>query len=252
MTTTRPRDLLVSLHTFPEREWRNDHTIHAAPVPVGDDHVVTDRAGMLRRLAADSEIKWEIELETLGGIARTPVFVPGKPGFLLVLSEDGRTWLVNAATGDRRGPRDIGSPPVDGPTVTRASVSARFTDGRVALWTVGLEPSFYDANGLVRAASPPPGQDRNSTLTILRRGASRSSTLTAPWARWVVEALDDEFRVVGPEGRGYTAEMIGTWEYMAWESPKALIPFGRLWVSDERGLRSYVPEDRNLVRFEEP
>jgi hypothetical protein len=29
--------------------------------------------------------------------------------------------------------------------------------------------------------------------------------------------------------------------FVAWESPKALLSQGRLWVSDDRGLRSYEP-----------
>ena len=249
LSLTKPRDLDISMHVHPERQWHNDHVVEAAPVPVGDDHIVCDRAGMMRRLDEDSNAKWQIQFETLGGIARTPVFLPGKPGFLLVLTEDGRTWLVNATTGEYGGPRDIGSPPVDGPTVTRSGVSAGFADGRVALWTDGLEPSFYDANGLVRAADPTGAKepDRNSTMILLRRRLDAETTLTSPWTGWRVEAQDSEFQVTAPDGRMFTTERFGKWEYLAWESPKSLMIGGRLWVSDERGVRSYLPDEKNLV-----
>lgn len=252
VTLTKPRDLTVSLHVHPERTWRNDHTIEAAPVPAGDDHIVSDRSGMIQRLDAESEARWQLEFRTLGGIARTPVFLPGKPGFLLVLAEDGRSWLVNSASGAIEGPRDIGNPPVEGPTITRGGVSAKFADGRVALWTTGLEPSFYDAQGLV---TPPGGSDvdeneHNSSLEVLRRSVDRESILRSRWTGWTVEPQPDEYRVIAPDGRGFTAERFGEWSYVAWESPKAGIPIGRLWVSDEHGLRSYLPDPDNLVRFD--
>jgi hypothetical protein len=249
ITLTKPRDLLVSLHVHPERSWRNDHAIEAAPVPVGDDHVVSDRAGMIRRLDAESEASWRLELRTLGGIARTPVFLPGKPGHLLILSEDGLTWLVNASTGKAEGPRDIGSPPVEGPTITRGGVSAQFADGRVALWTTGLEPSFYDSSGLIRSTDHRSSDvsDHNSSLVILRRSVEAQSTLSSPWTDWVVEPHGDEYRIQSPDQQGFTVERFGDWSFLAWESPKALIPLGRLWVSDERGLRSFLPDRYKLV-----
>jgi hypothetical protein len=45
----------------------------------------------------------------------------------------------------------------------------------------------------------------------------------------------------GSPSRAERCTGIGAWEYVAWEGPKALVPYGRLWVSDEGGLRSYVP-----------
>ncbi|MEW6073048.1 MAG: DUF4388 domain-containing protein [Planctomycetota bacterium] len=249
LTITRPRDLRVSMHVHPERTWQSDHAVTAVPVAVGDDHIVGDRAGRMLRLDEKSEARWEIQLGTLGGVARTPIFLPGKPGFLLVLTEEGRTWLINATTGEAQGPRDIGSPPREGPTLTRGGVSARFADGRVALWTDRLEPSFYDANGLVAAGQPVEsgGLDRSSTMIVLQASLESGSSLTSPWTKWAVEAHGEEYRVLAPDGRGFTAERTGTWQYLAWESPKALIPLGRLWVSDEAGVRSYLPAEENLV-----
>ena len=55
------------------------------------------------------------------------------------------------------------------------------------------------------------------------------------------------FRVTAPDGRGIAVERTGEWIYVAWEAPKALVPNGRLWVSDESGVHSYVPRADELV-----
>ncbi len=243
-----PRDLLVHLHLFPERSWKSSHKVEAAPVPSGDDHIVADRRGRLARLDQQSRTKWEIELKTLGGIARTPAFLPNKSGWLLVVSEDGQVWLVQSQSGEVEGPRDIGSPPAVGPELTRSGVSVQFKDGRVAVWTDKLEPVFYQADAIVG------GPFAKSTLispnvAVLRRSAGASSDFASPWTNWSVTVGEGEYRVTAPDGRGFSGERVGDWVFVAWEGPKALVPHGRLWVSDGLGLRSFVPDLEQMVPF---
>ncbi len=244
---SEPANLRIYLHRFPERSWQSSSRIEAAPVPAGDDHIAADRGGHVARLDGQSRVRWDIELKTLGGIARTPVFLPNKPGWLLVISEDGQSWLVQAQNGEVEGPRDIGSPPAVGPSLTRSGVSVQFTDGRVAVWTDRLEPIFYQADSLVGGG--PFGRDSQvaTSVAVLRRSAGSGTELQSPWNSWRVQVTPSDYRVVAPDGRGFTAERNGEWVYVAWEAPKALVPNGRLWVSDEKGLRSYLPNLDQMV-----
>jgi hypothetical protein len=237
---TNPADLLVTLSFFPERQWKSVHKIEAAPVPSGDDHIVADRRGRLARLDQQSRTKWEVELKTLGGIARTPVFLPDRSGWLLVLSEDGQAWLVQAHSGEVEGPRDIGSPPAVGPDLTRAGVSVQFADGRIGVWSDRLEPVFYQADKLISAGAKDPLV--TPSMEVLRRSAGAKTRLVSPWNEWSVAVLGDEYRITAPDGRGFSAQRSGEWIFVAWEQPKALVPQGRIWVSDADGLRSYVPD----------
>jgi hypothetical protein len=243
----RPGNLLVPLSFFPERTWKSAK-VEAAPVPSGDDHIVADRRGRIARLQEDSQTRWEIELKTLGGIARTPVFLPNKSGWLLVVSEDGQVWLVQSQSGETEGPRDIGSPPAVGPELTRGGVSVQFADGRVAVWTDQLEPVFYQADSLVSGPSEKESVVAGN-IDVLRRSADSASELVSPWNGWIVAALPAEYRVTTPEGLGFSAERTGEFVYIAWEKPKALVPYGRLWISDAAGLRSYVPDMARMVPF---
>lgn len=257
VTVKEPKDLVVDLHRAPERTWRSDHAIEAAPVAVGDDHVVADRRGRLARLDDASQVQWEIQLETLGGIARTPLFLPGRSGFLLVLSEDGRVWLVNAQSGSAEGPLDLASPPVEGPRISRGGIFARFANGRVAVWTKDLKPTYLDGDptlvfGAAGATGPvvaDPKSARTGMIEMLRRSATGGTKIKSPWTEWMAEVSRESVRVVDDQGRGFTVECRGVWEFLAWEAPKALIPQGRLWVSDGLGLRSYLPTTDGLIAF---
>ena len=244
----KPGDLLVHMHLFPERSWKSGHKVEAAPVPSGDDHIVTDRRGRVARLDQDSHTKWEVELKTLGGIARTPVFLPNRSGWLLIVSEDGQVWLVQAHSGEIEGPRDIGSPPAVGPELTRSGVSVQFADGRVGVWTDRLEPTFYQADAMV--GGPLSKESVGApNVAMLRRGAGANPELVSTWTNWKVVVREGEYRVTTPDGRGFTGERSGDWVYVAWEAPKALIPNGRLWVSDAAGVRSFAPDSAQLVPF---
>ncbi len=249
-TIKDPANLEVHMHRTAERAFATSKRVEALPVPVGDDHILADRSGRILRLGGDSQPRWSARLNTLGGIGRTPVFMPHKPGHLLVVSEDGQAWLVDASNGSSQGPLDLGSPPVDGPTLTRRGIWALFEGERFAVWEDSLTPRFYDKdssflNGGERgleSAVP-------ATMAALRRHASEGSSLTSPWTYWTVEIREDEYFAQGPDGKGFTAARHGEWSFAAWEAPKALMPMGRLWVSDENGLRCYSPHEGLLLRY---
>jgi tetratricopeptide (TPR) repeat protein len=243
----KPGDMTVRLHRFPERAWKNAGKCEAAPVPSGDDHIVADRNGLLARLDAASQVKWQVSLKTLSGVARTPVFLPNKPGWLLVMSEEGQAWLVQSQSGEVAGPREIGSPPTLGPELTRSGVSVQFRDGRVAVWTDRLEPIFYQADSLLGA--PGSSGQTSSDMAVLRRSAGSGEELVSPFNGWKVTVGDTGYEIVAPDGRGFSAERKGEWAYVAWEAPKALVSLGRVWISDAGGLRSYVPDLSQMVPY---
>ena len=41
--------------------------------------------------------------------------------------------------------------------------------------------------------------------------------------------------------RSFTVRRTGDWQFLAWEAPNAKIPGGRLWISDDAGLRAFEP-----------
>ena len=93
--------------------------------------------------------------------------------------------------------------------------------------------------------------ERSSGLAVLRRSADSPDTLTSPWNGWRIEVRSDSYRVLAESGMGFTVERHGDWLFLAWEAPKAFVPNGRLWVSDEGGLRSFTPTFEQLVRFDD-
>ena len=245
----RPRDLTVHLHRFPERVWESTHRIEAVPVPAGDDHIVTDRFGRIRRLDNQSHTRWERELPTLGGIARTPVFLPERGGWLLVVSEDARVWLVSALDGEVEGHFKLPSLPKEGPYVTRRGACLSLANGSVALWTDRLEPEIVTGDTLTVRQDP---RDPDpSTLVALSQSLDGPTVLRSPWTDWEVSVHATDYRVYDDTGYGFTAERTGGWIFVAWEAPKALLPKGRLWVSDENGLRAYLPRTDQIVGLDD-
>jgi hypothetical protein len=220
---------------------------------VGDDHIVADRKGRLLRIDGASKLRWTRILDTLGGVARTPVFLPRKPGFMLVVSEDGRAWLVDASSGQAEGPLDLPAAPSEGPTLTRNGVWLRLEDKRLAIWQDSLKPTLLEPGspfyqeGREKLTGV---EDAPSSFTFLRKTANGGATLKSASTGWTVEARDDHYLVLGPDGKGFTARKTGDWTYVAWEAPKALLPLGRLWVSDADGLRSYRPDQGEALRYE--
>ena len=58
--------------------------------------------------------------------------------------------------------------------------------------------------------------------------------------RNVYENFDPRNPELVGEG-GLPVERKGNWSFLAWEAPNSTLPFGRLWVSDDAGLRAYLP-----------
>ncbi len=245
---TQPANLNLHLHKLPERNWENSNQIEALPIATGNDHILADRHGQLRRVDGKGKTIWSRELRTLSGIARTPVFLPGIPGHLLVISEDGQAWIVNAADGVVQGPRKINSPPMLGPLLTRGGVTVSFADGRVGVWNDSLEPAFFEGKSYAKLEDE---EVQSRTMAVLKRSVDRGQSLESPWNQWVVQVLEDEYQVSAPNGRGFTVSRSGEWVYLAWEAPKALVPEGRLWVSDSAGVRSYVPTQKDLMPLDD-
>lgn len=242
---TEPRNLVVHLYRFPERHWSNAHRIEAVPVSSGNAHILADRFGRVRRIDADSEPLWELQLNTLGGIARTPTFLPEKPGWLLLVSEDGQAWLIHAEDGESLGPYLLGALPVDGPTLGPHGVRLLLDDGRIARWSSDVEPRFIQADRGGEFLPESAGHEPGSYL-VVRNGLNSGTGLESPWNDWSVEVRDTDYLVFHGHGMGFTAERNGQWVFLAWEAPTAFAPQGRFWLSDEAGLRSYLP-DMNLL-----
>lgn len=244
----QPRDREVWLARAPERAWRASGRVECLPVGVGRDHVVGDRGGKLARIGEGGEALWEQRLGTLGGVARAPVFLPRKPGVLLVLTEDGEAWMVDAKSGTVEGPHALGAHPIAGPLVTQGGVVARLADGRLVRWEQGLQPSEAgsrsDEGALLEALGEEQARHGSPVgLEVLRRSVGGSSALDSPWnsARVVLDA--EVYRVVDrTSGRdSFYVHRQGEWNYLAWEAPHAQLPTGRLWISDGAGLRAFVP-----------
>lgn len=241
VTSEHPEDQNISLSRIPERAWATIGRVEAPPVAVGDDHVVVDRAGSIARLGRNGTRVWEAQFSSLGGVGRVPVFLPGRPGHLLVVTEDGEVWIVNAADGTRDGPWAAGSPPLDGPTPQLDQVVVRFKNGRTFAWSERLKPEEIESSTIEATEETRPST--NAGLAILRRRSSSVTSFPCPWAPYTVEITATLFTVksTGSPERVESLRRVGEWTYVAWESPNVAIPHGRLWISDETGLRAFEP-----------
>jgi len=237
-----PADRTVYLTRAPERWWHAKGRVDALPLAIGTDHVVCDRSGTIVRMTHGGKIVWQQKLSSLGGIARTPAFMPRQRGRLLVLTEDGEAWLCDSATGALEGPVELGSPPMAGPTQCADGIRARLRDGRNVLWTDSLAPDTSPGNE-ADPATENVETAADGQMVVLRRAASGSLTLKSPWTGWTAEVGDKAcmLRARNEDKPSVSLRRDGAWTYMAWEAPHAQIPNGRLWIADGLGLRSYAP-----------
>ncbi|HEV8114062.1 MAG TPA: DUF4388 domain-containing protein [Planctomycetota bacterium] len=239
-----PADRTVYLTQAPERWWHAKGRVEALPLAVGDDHILCDRNGTIVRMTQGGKIVWQRQISSLGGVARTPAYLPRQKGKLVILTEDGAAWLCDAASGDLEGPLALGSPPVAGPLSCTDGVRARLRDGRTVVWTEALQPeaaaSQTDVEQTSDEADPAAG---GSALVALRRTASGSLTLKSPWTGWTVEVGEKAcmLRAKDQDKPCASLRRDGAWTYVAWEAPHAQLTNGRLWVADGLGLRCYVP-----------
>lgn len=245
-----PSDHFLYFSRTPERWWKTEGRVEALPVACGDDHVVADRSGQLARLSKGEKPAWQHKLSSLGGVARAPVFLPRRPGCLLLVTEDGEAWLVEAASGAMEGPYATGSPPIEGPIATESGARVHFRNGTVAEWETRLEPGIVTSGEVDR--SGPDGRGANigearhgstSGLAVLRRRTDGGSHFDSPWSEWSVDIEKDVYSVrsKGAKVPAFTVRRSGDWTYVAWEAPHSLIPQGRLWIADGQGLRSFQP-----------
>jgi tetratricopeptide (TPR) repeat protein len=244
ITVEHPADQSVWLSRLPERAWNRGGLVQALPVKVGDDHVVCDRKGHLARLSKGSQTAWSHDLSSLGGIGRSPVFLPKIQGHLLCMSEDGEAWIVDANDGSIEGPWSNGSPPVAGPFASDSGARVRFRDGSTFEWTTRLKPEPAAAgNGAVTPSGDEEANGGNAGLAVLRRRSSSATSLESPWSGFAVDVTPAYFivRAKGAKDPLFAVARAGDWVYVAWEGPHALMPRGRLWISDNKGLRAFAP-----------
>jgi len=240
-------DRFVYMSRTPDRQWIGEGRVDALPVAVDEDHIIVDRKGHLVRVGPGGVILWENHIDTLSGIARAPVFLPRRPGFLLLVTDDGDAWMFDAEDGGARieGAWKLKSPPVSGPYLTQNVVKVLLKDGRLATWKTRLKPRLTDD------AVPTRLDDEyrfgaHSGLNVLRLAADLENRLDSKWNDWVVEADKDVFRVFRGDApdEGYTVSRMGAFQYLAWEAPHSGLPEGRLWISDDGGIRAFVPLPR--------
>ena len=115
---------------------------------VGDDHVLVDRDGQVMRVNAAGERLWTTSIQTLSGIARAPVAMPGRPGQLLFITETGAAWVLDPANGELEGPWELKSPPVLGPATVGDEVHVVLHSGELARWKTSLRPSLEEIGNI--------------------------------------------------------------------------------------------------------
>lgn len=240
VTLAEPGDITVMLSRVPERAWPSSASVLAAPIAVDDEHIVCDRNGRVARLSSGGSESWSRSLESISGVARTPVFLPKRPGALLVLTEEGSAWVVDAASGAVEGPQALGSTPVSGPHSAPSGARVLLHDGRELVWRSRLAPD--EERTLEEAGGVAPDRGQDAGLALLRRNP-QVSQLVSPWADWTVEVSERDFvvRHGGKTEPVFAVQRVGEWNYVAWEAPRARVPRGRLWVSDGFGLRAFTP-----------
>lgn len=252
VSVDRPLDVLARLSKLPDRWWKTPSRVSALPIPVGDDHVVANRGGEIARLSSKGNAVWQHKLSSLGGIARTPVLLTSLRGTLLVLSEDGIAWLIEAQSGRVEGPWKFEAPPALGPYATARGVEATFVDGRTAIWTTRLAPTVIEPEAAAAGETTPRVEEAASRdvqtaeqtrMAVLRRQANGPARLEPSFGPWSVEVDGAHYLVrnSAEPARDFAVEVRGEWTYVAWEAPDARMPHGRLWVSDDAGLRAWEP-----------
>ena len=182
---------------------------------------------------------------SVAGFARTPVPLPDRPGHVLAVTEDGRAWIIALDTGELEGPWDLRSAPVAGPYPVQDTVCVRLASGDLASFHTRLRPTLATAANSQDHASFDERYRHgvDGGFAVLRRGTELGDRLQSPWTDWTVQVADEVYRIfqsADPQG-GFTVHRKGDWSYLAWEAPHDQFTQGRLWVSDESGLRAFVP-----------
>ncbi len=250
VTINQPGDQLVHLSRMPELSWNSNGRVDALPLSLGDDYILADRNGAVTRVSPKGSA-WSLKLETLGGFARAPVALPARPGFLLLVSEDGEAWVLDAAQGTAEGPSSRNVAPLAGPYVVGSDLLLRFRDGTVWRWnsSASPEPVAADEAKSALARFESQGSESEARLGVspnfatLRKSSAEKFHLDSPWNDLTLDLGEGRCKL-GKRGDAtavFDVDLVGDWIYAAFESPSGSAPRGRLWISDGRGLRSYLP-----------
>ncbi|MCC7013453.1 MAG: DUF4388 domain-containing protein [Planctomycetes bacterium] len=239
LTIAEPADQMVMLSRTPTAWWHTSARVESMPVSVDDHHVVCDREGKLARIDSKGAVTWTQKLNSLGGIARTPVFLPRRAGSLLIVTEDGSAWILDTSDGRVEGPWNAGHPPIAGPEPMSNGVRARFQNGHELTWTTRIKP---ESDALLDKDAPlAPTRGHDAGLVVIRRSANEATALASPWTAHEVQVLAENFAVRRPKTTEvlFSVRRVDEWNYVAWEAPTARAPRGKLWISDGAGLRAY-------------
>jgi tetratricopeptide (TPR) repeat protein len=232
-----PHGQQVTLSRTPERSWSTASAVDAIPVPLGDDHLVADRAGQLARVRTGGQVAWSARVDDLSGIERAPVHLPARPERMLLVTEGGQAYTLDPEDGTLAGPALIGTP-VAGPTPGPSVVQVRVSGDRFALFHDGHKPTWI--------TGPAPLADENtvegptSGMRVLRPLEGQQDIHRSPFGEWSVSFAEGVWRAKHPRHADFTARGSGRWRWFAFESRRGS---DLLWVSDEAGLRAWSLAD---------
>lgn len=239
----QPAHRTIQLSRRASITWSRKARVDAIPVPVGPDRLLLDRSGHIARVDPNGQVLWEKEIQTISGVARAPVFLPELAGRLLMVTEDGSAWILDAASGSLDGPVELGSPPQIGPVPDGRRVKVSLADGSLALWKDSIKPVIEPASNL----GPLAGVDSTyrfgaeSGMQVVRRRNGQLDVFSSRFGPWDVtfegDALLVSARDEGPGG--FSVLRRGQWEFLAFEPKSDSAPGGRLWLSDSGGLRAF-------------
>lgn len=244
-----PQDINLSLSRTPEIAFKTGGQVHAVPAPLGDgttgEYIVCDRNGTLTRVAWNGDVRWRQDIKTVSGIARCPVPLPERNGHMLFLTETGSAWLIDPEDGHVEGPWELGEPPVFGPVVVGNEVHAQLRSGSLARWRTSLRPTV-DAPGTAAALDSSLRYGFQGLFSLLRPDGSQNPSLrtAAPGGSgWTLKVEDTRYVAFedGNEEHPYTITRSGDWCYVGWETPAIAGQLPVLWISDESGLRAFLP-----------
>ncbi len=244
-----PQNIDLFLSRTPEIAFGTSGRVDAVPAPLGDgttgEYIVCDRNGTLTRVAWDGTVRWRQDIKTVSGIARCPVPMPERGGHMLFLTETGAVWLIDPKDGHVEGPWELDEPPVFGPVVVGNEVHAQLRSGSLARWRTSLRPTIEAPGG----ASTLDASLRNGfqgLFSLLRpNGTPNPSIRTqAPGGSgWTVKVEEERYVVFqdGAEDTPFTVARTGDWRYVGWETPASTDQLPVLWISDQSGLRAFLP-----------
>ncbi len=237
-----PQDIAAMLSRVIERSFETDGRVEALPTPVGEDHIVVDRTGRIARIGAEGALRWNTSIQTLSGMARAPVEIPGRPGRLLFVTETGSAWTLDPRDGTLEGPWELGSPPVLGPTTVGDEVQLVLKSGKLARWRTSLRPVIEELAGAPPFDEEERFGERFGANVLYGRGRT-SGTVTSTNGRWRAEIDQDKVLVyaAGETVPKFPVAKRGAFSFVAWSPPTADAPEGRLWLADDAGVRAVVP-----------